>query len=214
MIRTLIVLFAALIAVSPQVHSEIERCIEDGDCELVSRPWPPLGAFLALLLSFFGACGHSDPCPVEPQLWTDLGIGVYVEEGAAEWTTYEDLSARIDAMAQIVATYADRPVEGLRGWTIIFRNVYVFRCGEMENAAGCAHPSGWIEIGTHNFRPCLEETVLPHEFLHALGYWSHEDPRWNDWQYVVDSLVALEPTYPTDEGPQSCDVRASRWMIY
>lgn len=166
----------------------------------------------ALMVLLLTGCGDKDPCPVTPQFWTELGIGIYVEPDAADWTTYSDLSARVDAMAQIVATYAERPVTDLQGWTIIFRNVYLFSCADTDRAVGCEHPSGWIEVVTSNYRPCLEETVLPHELLHAFGYGGHDDPKWYDWQYVADSLIALNPTYPTTEGPKACTVFASRWI--
>jgi hypothetical protein len=95
----------------------------------------------AVLLLFTAGCGPAEPCPYEPQFYTALGIGIYAVEDAAEWTTYDDLSTRVDAMAQIVATYAGRPVTDLRGWIIVFRNVKLFQCAGKQ-AVGCEHPEG------------------------------------------------------------------------
>jgi hypothetical protein len=149
---------------------------------------------LAIVVALAAGCGTSDPCPVEPQFWTELGIGIYVEEGAAEWAYAPDLAERIDRLAVIVAEYADRDVTRLVGTTIVVRKSTTVDCGEWGQRSGCAHyETGWIDLGTGEMTwiTAVECSVLGHEILHMLiGDPRHESPLWSD---LSDAILPLVP---------------------
>jgi hypothetical protein len=157
----------------------------------------------AVLLLFTAGCGiPAEPCPYEPQSWTELGIGVYVDGEADPYTRRADFASRIDTVARTVGDYAGMSPSMLAGWVIVFRSSVAFVCnGKIAN--GCAHPDGWIELITSRSHPCVEQSALAHELLHAYGYWDHSDPRWTDWVSVSDALNATEPTYTTENGEEA-----------
>jgi hypothetical protein len=170
---------------------------------------------IAFLCVFLVGCGSTnslrDPCPYEPQFYTPLGIGVYVDEGAAPYTRRTDFAARIDTVAHVVGDYAGQDPAVLEGWVVVFRDPYPFDCAG-SLSVGCAHKVGWIEITTSYLRPCVEQSSLVHEFLHAYGLWDHTDPRWTDWVSVADALNATEPTYTTENGEEAaCWTAPALW---
>jgi hypothetical protein len=159
------------------------------DCELVYRPSRPIGLFLALLLAIFvGGCGASDPCPVEAQQWTDLGIGLYVEAGAAEWTHSPDLPERVDRVAKTVAAYAGTDSAPFVGIVLVLRDTATVSCGDLGPRNGCDHADQWIELGAGGeWANDQAVPLLGHEFLHVvIGDPDHLSPLWaNLW---IDAL--------------------------
>jgi hypothetical protein len=142
------------------------------------------------------ACGPSYDAP-DPDYWTEGGIGIKVEPGAAEWAYAPDLGERVDKVAQAVAEYADRSEEDFRWIVIVFQSGMV-QCGTYDDGSpymttGCHH-GPWIDITTdypesfapngtvwHEWTPDrVEDTALNHEFLHVLiGDDKHLDRLWD-----------------------------------
>jgi hypothetical protein len=158
----------------------------------------------AFVLIVLGGCG--EPCPYEPQFWTDLGIGVYVEDGTPPFAHSALLSHAIDRAARAVADYGQVKAANLSGWTVVLRSSWYVECNGGSTAIGCSHSNGWIDVGTAVFQRCVDETALPHEFLHALGFHGHSSPLWSDWGEVINQL---------ERGPESqepCHVFAELWV--
>lgn len=197
--RILAALLLSLLAVPARADllDDIPDC-QVQDCELVDRPTKPIGLLLALLLAIFvGGCGASDPCPFEAQQWTDLGIGLYVEAGAAEWTHSPDLPERVDRVAKTVAAYAGTDGSEIQGVIVAFRSVEWMTCGQYGERAACAHlDSFWIEQGTlGEWQTCVESTEFPHELLHfILGREDvlHGSDLWRHLSGAIEPIVPKE----------------------
>lgn len=179
----LLCLLALPLGARADLLDDIPECQVE-DCELVNRPAKPIGLLLALLLAVFGGCGPSDPCPVEPQQWTTLGIGIYVDGGAAKWAHAPDLTDRIDRIAVAVTVYAGHDAADLGGWVLVLRLGETVQCGQWMRE-GCTHSGGaWIEIATRmEYSEEMSIPLIGHEMLHALiGDQQHESPLWaNLW---------------------------------
>lgn len=135
-------------------------------------------------------CGASDPCPVEPQIVSDLGIGFYADPECPEWTRVDDVADRVDAIATVVAQHMSADPKGLRGYVVVFRSSDRILCDEKMKAVGCMHFNGrWIEATCVDTK-CAEASILAHELLHAwLPDPDHSDPRWSTlWQTVYSAF--------------------------
>lgn len=132
-----------------------------------------------VLLAVLTGCGVSDPCPVEPQVVSELGIGFYADPECPEWTRAPDLPVRLDAVARVVAQHVDADPADLRGYVVVFRATDRVPCEDTAEAFGCAHAADrWIEA-TCIDAGCAEASILAHELLHAwLFDPEHTDPRW------------------------------------
>jgi hypothetical protein len=151
---------------------------------------------LVLIVAVIVGCG-AEPFAPEPDYWTEGGIGIRVEPGAAEWASAADVGTRVDAIAQAVAEYSDRNVAIARGIVIVFRTGMV-QCGDYPDGTpyvttGC-YRGAWIDITTdypetpHGTGGAwlawstsnVEYTELAHELLHALiGDPDHISPLWS-----------------------------------
>lgn len=126
------------------------------------------------VLALFG-CG-ADPDRPEPDFYTELGIGIRVEDGAAEWTQAPDLGERVDAIAHAMESYTSSPSGIFDGLVIRFSADFV-TCGDSDDHDfGCTW-SDWIDIAApeeiwfegNNFPShlqCVERSSLAHELLH------------------------------------------------
>jgi hypothetical protein len=147
---------------------------------------------LAIVVVLAAGCGgESDPCPVEAQYWTDLGIGIYVEEGAAEWAQAPDLGERVDIVAAVVAEYAGRESSEFAGTIAVFYASERVECGKWGLRPGCEHGGTWVAVGT--FYPgvvSIELSALAHELLHILiGDVYHESDLWEHLEEYVRPRV-------------------------
>ena len=156
---------------------------------------------IALAALVLVGCGPPIP---EADYWID-GVGIKVEEGAMAWTQAPDFRDRVRLIGEVSMTYGGKSWDDLRGWVIVFRaKKATIKCsdtgGNPDNTKGCAHFSGWMEIDTYS--ASVESSALAHEVLHAALTQDrcHSDPRWGDFQPVVDALVAAGAldgqTYP------------------
>jgi hypothetical protein len=149
--------------------------------------------YTIILLALVVGCGASDPCPVEPQYWTDLGIGIYVEEGAADWAQAPDLGERVDTMAAVVAEYAGRESSEFIGTIAVFYASERVECGEWGLRPGCEHGGTWVAVGTsYPGVVSIELSALAHELLHILiDDTHHESDLWDHLEEYVRPRVAF-----------------------
>lgn len=169
-------------------------------------------SWLAWIFVSLLGCGGPE-CPVEAQIYTPYGIGVYVEaEGASEWAYRYDLPTRLDRLVDVVAAYAGRDPGDLLGWVVVIRADDHVPCGDHEAVDACTHYAGrWIEQSLQAY-PCIEQSSLAHELLHALGLHGHSDPRWRDWTSVATQLNSYDLTWTSQTGEHGCDVVPEMWI--
>jgi hypothetical protein len=150
-----------------------------------------LGIILLLAVALL-ACGPGYDVP-EPDYYTDLGIGIRVEEGAAEWAYAPDLGERVDTIAIKIAELSGHSAEEVDGLIVVFVDGY-FACAGLDLRQGCCHGNKWITISTHTpsvqtengstiweWTPeSVEQSFLDHELLHFfIGDPNHESDLWN-----------------------------------
>lgn len=148
--------------------------------------------YVAVLLAALAGCGTEDPCPVEPQQWTELGIGLYVEPGAAEWTSAIDLAEQVDRTAGVVAQYAGRPASQFGGTIVALMAAERVDCHPWGLHPGCAHGGTWIDVGTsYPGVTRIELSALAHELLHILiGDHNHDSPLWEGLEEYARPRIA------------------------
>jgi hypothetical protein len=146
-------------------------------------------AVVLLLLVASEGCGSYQSPPVEQQIVSDLGIGIFVDSDCPGWAHAENLRDRVDALARVVSLHAAAPAEELAGWLIVFRAQDRVSCDSTDEAFGCVHVTEkWIEA-TCLDTDCVETTILAHELLHV---WfpdpKHTNPQWKTLWGAVYSV--------------------------
>jgi len=151
---------------------------------------------MALIVVGLGACGEPDPpsAMLRDLQWTDLGIGIAIEQSSAQWAYDPDLFEHVDRMAMAVADYSGREVATLKGWIIVLRAEDTVDCGNIGFHTGCCwYHSHWIDMSTTQppWATTVEASMLGHELLHALiDDSNHSDPL---WRHVSDTIAPLVP---------------------
>jgi hypothetical protein len=172
----------------------------------------PVARVLALALALIAACGGGGGGGGADGSDLQVHGAAILVDSAAPFTAQPDFPSRLESTLTAALEYWGGSWSDLARAKITFVDDDHVACGGNPSAIGC-YSEGEIRLSTRDAGStfhCVEETVLVHEVGHAvIGDPGHTDPRWMDFDSVVQALAG-KPGYDAS-GETPCDIYVNVW---